>query len=111
MFSSNLTKFFAVFTLSLTLFSSCRFWTKTDNTNSSQTPTVSDELKTEIPFSTKEPERFQAEIVVTANETERKTFLARNAGARRYDFNFGAKNQLTNLQTDKNYLILPEKRI
>jgi hypothetical protein len=111
MFSSNLTKFFAVFTLSLTLFSGCRFWTKTDNANLSSTPAVSDELKTEIPFSTKEPERFQAEIVVTTNETERKTFLARNGSARRYDFNFGAKNQLTNLQTDKNYLILPEKKI
>jgi len=111
MFSSNLTKFFAVFALIFSLFSGCRFWQKTNEANSSPTPAVSDDLKSAIPFSTKEPEQFQAEIVVTANETERKTFVARNGANRRYDFNFGAKNQLTNLQTDKNYLISPEKKI
>ncbi len=111
MFSSNLTKFFAVFALIFSLFSGCRFWQKTTDTNSSPTPAVSEDLKSAIPFSTKEPEQFQAEIVVTANETERKTFVAKNGANRRYDFNFGAKNQLTNLQTDKNYLISTEKKI
>ena len=111
MFSSNLTKSFAFFALILTFFSGCRFWQNAENSNSPAAPPVSDELKSEIPFSTKEPEQFQAEIVVTANETERKTFIARNGANRRYDFNVGAKNQLTNLQTDKNYLILPAEKI
>jgi len=112
MFSSNLTKFFAVFALIFSLFSGCRFWQKTPDANSStQAPAVSEDLKSAIPFSTKEPEQFQAEIVVTANETERRTFVARNGTNRRYDFNAGAKNQVTNLQTDKNYLISSERKI
>ncbi len=111
MFSSNLTKFFALAWVVFLLFAGCRFWQKTNDANSNATPAVAEDLKSEIPFSTKEPERFQAEIVITANDTERKTFVARDGANRRWDFNFGAKNQLTNLQTDKNYLILPDKKI
>jgi hypothetical protein len=111
MFSFNLTKSFAIFALIFLLFSACRFWQTGGGETSDKPPAVSEDLKSEIPFSTKEPEQFQAEIVVTANETERKTFVARSGANRRYDFNFGAKNQLTNLQTDKNYLILNEKKL
>ncbi len=111
MFLFNLTKFFALFALFFLLFSACRFWQTGGGETSNKTPVISEELKSEIPFSTKEPEQFQTEIVVMANETERKTFIARKGANRRYDFNFGAKNQLTNLQTDKNYLILNEKKI
>ena len=111
MFSSNLTKFFVLAGLIFLLFAGCRFWQKTNDANSDQAPPVADDLKSEIPFATREPERFQAEIVVTANETERRTFVARSGANRRWDFNFGAKNQITNLQTDKNYLILPGRKI
>lgn len=111
MFSSNLTKFFAAFALIFTLFSGCRLWQNTGNSNSSSTPQVSDDLKSEIPFSTKEPEQFQAEIVVTTGETESRRFIARDGARRRYDFNFGAANQLTSLQADKNYLMLPAAKI
>ncbi len=111
MFSSNLTKYFASLALIFLLFPACGWRQSPNNTNSPATPQIADELKSEIPFSTKEPEHFQAEIVVTSGETERKTFIARNGANRRYDFNFGAKNQLTNLQTDKNYLLLPARRI
>jgi hypothetical protein len=112
MFSSNLTKFFALAALIFLLFAGCRFWQKTNGADSSATlPAVADDLKSEIPFTSREPERFQAEIVVTANDSERTTFVARDGANRRWDFNFGAANQLTNLQTDKNYLILPGKKI
>ncbi len=111
MFSFNLTKFFAFFVLFFLLFSACRFWQTGGSETSNKMPSVSEDLKSDIPFSTKEPDQFQAEIVVTANEIERKTFVARKGVNRRYDFNFGAKNQLTNLQNDKNYLILNEKKI
>lgn len=111
MFSSNLTKFFASFALFFSLFSGCRFWQKTNEANNASTSSISEDLKSAIPFSTKEPEQFQAEIVVTANDAQRKTFVARNGANRRYDFNAGAKNQVTNLQTDKNYLISPERKV
>ena len=111
MFSLNLTKFFAVSALSLILFSGCGWWRKSVDSNSPAVPPIADDLKSEIPFSTKEPQRFQAEIVVTAGETERRTFVARDGERYRYDFNFGAPNQLTYLQTDKNYQILPALKI
>jgi hypothetical protein len=111
MFSSNLIKYFVLAALSFLLFSGCRFASDSNDANSSPAPAVADDLKSEIPFSTKEPEQFQAEIVVTTGDSERRTFVARNGTARRYDFNFGAKNQLTNLQTDKNYLISAERKI
>lgn len=111
MFSSNLIKFCATFALLSTLFSGCGLWQKTTDANRSQTPTVADDLKSEIPFASKEPEQFQTEIVVSANGTERKTLIARNGAKRRYDFNAGAKNQVTNLETDKNYLLLTDKKI
>jgi hypothetical protein len=111
MFSSNLTKFFIIFATFFLLSSACRYWESGNSGDPSPTPFVSDELQSEIPFATKEPEQFQTEIVVSANGTERKTFVARNGTKRRYDFNFGAKNQVINLQTDKIYLILPEKKI
>jgi hypothetical protein len=111
MFSSNLTKFSASLALIFLLFPACGWWQNSNNTNSSAAPPVSDDLKSEIPFSTREPEKFQAEIVVTANGIERRTFIARSGANRRWDFNFGAKNQLTSLQIDKNYLILPARRI
>jgi hypothetical protein len=110
MFSSNLTKFFAFFALSFLLFSACRSVSDAGGANSSATP-VADDLKSEVPFAGREPARFQAEIVVTAGDTERRTFIARDGDARRWDFNFGAPNQLTNLQTDKNYLLWAARKV
>lgn len=111
MFSSNFTRYFTPLTLIFLFFSGCSLWQKPGTADSPATPAVADELKSEIPFAGKEPERFQAEIVVTANETERRTFIARSGANRRFDFNVGAPNQLTSLQTDKNYLVLPARKI
>jgi len=112
MFSLDFIKIFALLALTSIFFSSCRYWQKAEEPETSA-PTLSaaNELKSEIPFSTKEPEIFQAEIVVTANGQERKTFTARNKANRRFDFNFGEKNQVSVVHTDKNYLILPDKKI
>lgn len=49
--------------------------------------------------------------MVTTGETESRRFIARDGARRRYDFNFGAANQLTSLQADKNYLMLPAAKI
>ena len=111
MFSSNLTKFFLLFALFFSLFSGCNWRQKGTDANLPAAPPVADDLKSEVPFSTREPARFQAEIVVTTGTSERRTFIARNGAQRRYDFNFGAKNQLTTLQTEKNYLLYPARKI
>jgi len=112
MFSSNLTKFFAVPALIFTFFSGCGLWQSKNDSNSSPTsPAVADELKSEIPFTTREPERFEAEIVVRTGGAERRTFIARSGAQRRWDFNYGAPHQITNLQTDKSYLLFPARKI
>jgi len=111
MFSLDFTKNFVLLALVLLFFSSCRYWQKAETGTPDPTPFAVKELKSEIPFSTREPEIFQTEIVVTANGQERKTFVARNGANRRFDFNFGAKNQVSVVHTDKNYLILPDKKI
>lgn len=112
MIRANLIKCSLVLILILCFSIACR---RSDD-NSHETPDaarfVADELKSEIPFSTKEPEQFQTEIVITTtHKTERRTFFARNGARRRFDFDFGTKNQITSLQTDRNYLVLPEKKI
>jgi hypothetical protein len=111
MFSIRFIKFPAVFALIVLAASACRFWQNGGNAAPTPTPLVIEELKSEVPFATAEPQVFQAEIILTANETERKTFTARNGTKRRIDYNFGAENQVINLQTDKNYLIIPNRKI
>lgn len=112
MFSPNSTKFFCalVFVLS---FSSCGWWRAKNEKPVEPKASTADELKSEIPFSTGEPEVYQAEFVVTANNRETKTFVARAGDNRRFDYNAGAKNQLTvvRIGAERSFLILPEKKI
>jgi hypothetical protein len=89
----------------------CRYCRNARSGDSQPTPFVAEELKSEIPFSTKEPEIFQVEIVTAANETEKRIFMARNGARRRFDYNFDEKDQVAFLQTDKNYLIFPRQKI
>ncbi len=111
MFSFNFIKFLGVCAFILAASSACRFWQKIGGATPTPTPFVAEELKSEIPFSTKEPENFQVEIVITAGGSENKIFTARSGNNRRFDYNSGAKNQVSLLQTDKNYLLLPGKKI
>jgi hypothetical protein len=68
---------------------------------------IAEEIKTGIPFSTKEPDVFQTDIIVTANGAERKYSLARNGKNRLIIFNRGAKNETSLLQTEdgKSFII------
>ncbi|CAN5530544.1 hypothetical protein BH10ACI1_BH10ACI1_29030 [soil metagenome] len=109
MFLSNSKKNCAGFVVLLLACSACRFF-QTANSDTTK-PFTPEEIKSEIPFATKEPEIFQTEIVITANNQENKKFIARNAENRRCDYNFGAKNQVTVLQTDKFLKILTDKKI
>jgi len=113
MLSSNSAKVFFVSFLAFTLLSSCGWWQKSENETPAPTPFVAEEIKSGIPFATKEPENFQAEFVVTTGEIEDKTFAARNGDLRRYDFNYGQKSQVSVVQTadNKNFLVFQSKRI
>jgi hypothetical protein len=111
MFSFDFIKIYVFLALVLLLFPSCRYGQKIEGETSASTPFAVEELKNKIPFSTKEPEIFQTEIVVSANGQERVYFVARNGENLRFDYNFTDKNRVSILQTDKNYLIFPDKKI
>jgi hypothetical protein len=111
MILSNPVKSFLLALVSLTLCFGCRFWQDAENTNTSPGGGSFAEDKSDLPFSTREPEIYQAEIVVTAAGTERGTFTARSGAKRRYEYNFGEKTALVWLKTDRNFLLLPDKKI
>lgn len=113
MLLSNSAKVFFISLLALLLFSSCRLWQKAENKTPAPTPFVAEEIKSEIPFATTEPETFQAEFVVTADGKEDKTFIARNGNLRRYDFNYGQKIQVSVVQTadGKSFVVFQNKKI
>jgi hypothetical protein len=110
MFSFNLIKFFGVFAVVLFISSACRFWQKPAGENPAPAPYVAEELVSEIPFSTKDPEVFQAEIVTTAGGSEKVVFAARNGARRRFDFPHGA-SRISVIETDKNYLLVNSRKI
>lgn len=60
---------------------------------------------TEYPFSVREPEIYQAEIVVSAGGRETRMFVARSGMNRRTDFDLGGPQQTTVLETTAKYLI------
>jgi hypothetical protein len=74
-----------------------------DNRNSSLS--VPDAGKSGLPFSTIEPDIFQADFVVTADGREKRWFLARKNDQWRFDILKNGERSLTQLRTDKVYLI------
>ncbi len=112
MFSSNLIKFFLVSALlSCQACGSCQ--SKTDATVS-PAPVVAQELESEIPFLTKEPDVFQTEIVVTTKDNfEDKTFITKNGANRFIAFDFQGKTEFALLQFggSQSFLIAPSQKI
>ena len=95
--------------LLLLICGSCKFF-QSANVETPK-PFTPEEIKSDIPFSTKEPQIFQAEMVIMANGAENKKFIARSGNNRRFDYNFGAKNQVSTIQTDKIYTVFADKKI
>jgi hypothetical protein len=100
---------FAALVLLLLICAACRFF-QGANTDTPK-PFTPEEIKSEIPFSTREPEVFQTEIVITSGGAENKKFIARSGNNRRFDYNSGAKNQVSTIQTDKVFTVLADKKI
>lgn len=104
---SNSANCFLACALFLFLILGCRYWQNTENTNVSQAP----EVKSEFPFSTREPDNFTVEIVVTVGESERKTLLARSGSRRRYDYDHGEADQVSVINSDKIYTLIPARKV
>lgn len=110
MFAPNRIIFFLACVL---CFSSCGWRAAKSEDAPAAAPFAAEELKSAVPFATKEPENFQAEFVIVANDSQNKIFTARAGNRRRYDYDSGASNQLTVLQTGagQNFLLLPRDKI
>jgi len=108
MHSSNTLKI--TFVLVALLASSCSYWqTKTDTTPS-PTPFIAAEIKSEIPFSTKEPDVFQTEIIVTTNNIADVTFTARNGANYLTIFDFRKETEFALLKIGDNRAFLINHR-
>jgi len=104
MFSSNPLKI--IFLSALLFASACSFWQDKPDAEKSPTPFVAQELKSAIPFSTKEPDVYQTEIVITANDAEDVTFTARDKGNRLIIFNFQTESETAVLQLGESQTFL-----
>lgn len=98
--------------LALMLCSSCNFWRSENKQNNAEIPDA--EIQTNIPFSNKEPENFQAEIVVSnfANDKKsvQKYFIAKNDKSSIQKFDFGTENERSILRTGDNKIFLINKK-
>lgn len=111
MILSNRVKSFLLVLVLLTFCFGCRFWQNLANTNTSPGSEHFPEDKSDLPFSTREPDVYQARIVVTSGGSQRVTFVARNGAKRLSVYDFGEKSAAIRVRTDKNYLALPDKKI
>ncbi len=92
----------------------CRFWQpKTDAPDAPPKPTVVEEIKSAIPFATKEPEVYQTEIRVTGGGIENVMFTARNSAKRLTVYDYEQKSEFALLQTGDgaSFLIARQSKI
>jgi hypothetical protein len=101
MFLSTPAKIFHAICFLSIAFAGCSLWRSNENSAAAS----ASEPKSEYPFVTREPEIFQAEIVVRTGDTERRTFIARNGEKRRMDFGVGTEDRRAVVITDKEYLL------
>ena len=100
MFLSNPVKIFHAAWLLSIVFAGCTVWRSDPNpTTLASAPT------TDFPFSIREPEIFQTEILIRIGENERRIFMARNVDKRRIDYDVGTDYQRAVLITDKEYVL------
>lgn len=107
MFLSNPAKSFLAVSFILLAAGGCGWLRPAENTVVPAIP----KPKERFPFKTKEPDTFQCEIVQTAGGSVRRTRLARKAGWRRLDFDYGERHQMSVLRTDKEYLLDAERQV
>lgn len=110
--SSNRSKIIFVVSLLIIMGGACRFWDNSDSPNNSDSPIA--DVQTNVPFETKEPETFQAEIVVSNyigdKKTKRKYFVAKKEDKNLIIFDYESKRETVNLQTDRDTLYLINRK-
>jgi hypothetical protein len=67
--------------------------------------------RSNFPFQTKEPENYRCDIIETAGDMVRKKRITKKGLWRRIDLDVGEASGRTLLQTDKEYIIDPARRV
>src|SRR5215203_3019088 len=107
MFLSNPVKIFHAACCLSIVFAGCSLWRSSENPG----VTFASPPKSEYPFVAREPEVFQAELVVRSGETERRMFIARSGEKRRIDYDVGSEDQHSVIIADKEYLLFFKRRV
>jgi outer membrane lipoprotein-sorting protein len=103
---SNLRKFFPVLGLLFLFIPACQIWQTLDN----RPVSAVDDPQNVFPFSTKTPDVYQTEVVITTGPLTQKYFIAKDHDKWRIDYSTGEPNELTILQNGtEHYLSLPKK--
>lgn len=114
MFSSNTYKVLFLLFIAILLTASCKFWQSNSEKNNFQTS--DSEIQTNIPFSNKEPEIFQAEFIISSfvngKKTEQKNFVAKKGGRFLATYRMKSSNKISYLfiSEDKTYYINHDKK-
>ena len=112
MISSNRSKLILAVSLAIISNSACRFWSGNDTKNNPDSPVA--EIKTNVPFETKELETFQAEIVVSNyigdKKTKRRYFVAKKGIRNLIVFDYKSEREKANLRTDVNTIYLINRK-
>lgn len=80
------------------------------NNENTMVPVIA-EPKSDIPFSAKEPDEFQADIVRSSDTQADVSFYARKGTNWRYDFFVTEEKRFSKLHTDRNYSINHQARV
>lgn len=104
MIATNSIKILAVFTLAGAMAAGCSRRSAPDE--SAQRPVIGPS-GSRIPFAAREPDVFQAEIVVTGNDSVRITRIARSGAKRRIETDADRASKLVLVIADKQVLFLP----
>src|SRR3982751_5994278 len=107
MFLSNRAKYYLTLTFFLCFGSSCG-WTSFE-TNTNRAP--ANQLENHLPFSTREPEKFVADVVITTGQSQQTVRIIRDGQQRRYDYDYGSANQLSVISGQRNVSLLPSKKV
>ncbi len=111
MISSNSHKYLFFIFFALMLTASCRFCQTDPTRNKIQDP--ESEIQTDIPFSTKEPENFQADIVVTTvingKTAERRYLIAKNGNRSLHTFDLESENERSILRLEDKTILIENK--
>lgn len=106
MFLSNLPRPFLLLIAFTLVMQACG----SSQTNENKEVSLTGESTSEFPFSTKEPEIYQADVIVTAGGTETRWSVARDGEKWRYNIYAGTAMTVSQIRSDKLYYIDHRKK-